>query len=152
MEKKAKSNAIPDRKIQKIINHVVYIDPYARNVIGKRFCKPMDGSPFADVHNRVIYIPNWIKQSFHDLEFEWIVLHELGHVVHKHTGINPRVEELEASRWACFKQGTKVPGKRALFKLSRNYLDAYSSERIENAPPPLTFRELIEKLQELKLS
>ena len=145
----AKCNAIDDYEIQSIIN--CYIDPRIKKVIGKSFQYPEEASAFSDVNNRVIYIPVLWKENFPYGELEWVVLHELIHVVNNHQGIDPRNDEPIADSGAAILQGTKQHGIRILRKLSSGNLNAYSSEIIGRGPPSLTYRERIGLLSQLDL-
>jgi len=145
----AKLNAVDDYEIQKIIDcHIV---PRIEKVIGKSFQYPEGEPAFSHVDNRVIYIPVLWKKYFPCGELEWIVLHEFIHVVCNHQGKDPRNDEPIADREAAILQKTKQHGIRALEKLSRGNLNAFSSEKIGRGPPSLTFRERMELLSQLNL-
>lgn len=79
------STAVPDYGIQTIINRFGFI-----YVKGKRFRNPNKPYAFAVGNNLhgfpvgTIYVSEWGFRLFTPEELEWIVLHELAHIVNDH--------------------------------------------------------------------
>ena len=147
--------AILDRRIQNILDYACKNFGYCW-VIGKSFgSQPCEEYPF--IYSRTIYMPNWTKQKFLPMEFEWLVFHELAHIVHNHRGKNPRKEEPEADLFAASCQGNKQYGLNAICRLclicARGDLDARSHGAIglEHEAFPITYGERIKILKNSKV-
>lgn len=133
-------------KIQNVVDNTFYVAGYI-------FDMPNPYAAFADINERKVYISKWLKNILVLKEYEFIVYHELAHIVHKHEYLNPRSEEIEADLWAANEQKTKKYGINTYEKLLRKNLDVFWSLKIEpEYEYSLILNERIKYLQMLSFS
>ena len=115
-QEKAKRVSVWDYSIKVIIDRIS--DERTRNIRGKRFPDATRGLlPFADADQKIVYIPNWAKNYFELYEFEWIVFHEVGHIINNHKSTNLQFEFI-ADEYAVRLQCRIKFGVCALTKIS----------------------------------
>ncbi len=120
-QEKAKSDSVCDIYIQKIIDDVP--DNYAQNIYGRVFPdSTWSLTAFAVADQKTLYIPNWFKKCFELYEFEWIVFHEVGHIIYNHKFEHPRYEEDCADKYAVQLQGRIGFGICTLMKMSKRIM------------------------------
>jgi len=113
----AKRDSVFDIDIKRIIESIP--DERTRNIKGKRFSDATMGLvPFADPYRRIIYIPSWAKNYFELYELQWIVFHEVGHIINNHKNENPQGEDYIADEYAVRLQCRIGFGVCALTKIS----------------------------------
>ena len=95
----AKRDSVWDYSIKVIIDKIP--DERTRNIKGKKF---PDANrllaPFAVADQKIVYAPSWVKNYFELYEFEWIVFHEVGHIIYNHKYKNPLDEDYIADEYA----------------------------------------------------
>ena len=117
----AKHNSVWDYSIKVIIDKI--LDERARNIRGRKFPDAARSlSPFAVADQRIIYMPEWVESCFQLYEFEWIVFHEVGHIVYNHKYENPLDEEYCADEYAVRLQCRIRFGVCYLRRISREEL------------------------------
>jgi len=113
----AKRNSVWDYCIKVIIDKI--LDERARNIRGRKFPDATRSlSPFAVADKRIIYMPDWYESCFEPHEFEWIVFHEVDHIVYNHKYENRLEEDYCADEYAVRLQCRIGFGVCALTKIS----------------------------------
>ena len=117
----AKRNSVWDYFTQKIIDGID--DDRTRNIKVKKFPDATRSlSPFAVADQKIIYMPIWVESCFEPHEFEWIVFHEVGHIIYNHKYENPLVEDCCADEYAVRLQCRIKFGVCYLRKITREDL------------------------------
>ncbi len=116
-QEKAKLDSVWDYSIKVIIDRI--LNERTRNIKGKKFPDATRSlSPFAVADKRIIYMPDWYESCFEPHEFEWIVFHEVGHIVYNHKNENRLEEDYCADEYAVLLQCRIKFGVCALTKIS----------------------------------
>lgn len=98
-QEEAKRNSVWDYSIKEIIDKIP--DKRTRNIRGRKFPDATRSlSPFAVADQKIIYMPSWVESCFEPHEFEWIVFHEVGHIIYNHKYENPLDEDCCADEYA----------------------------------------------------
>ena len=116
-QEKAKRDSVFDKDIKGIIESI--LDERTRKIKGKRFPDSTRSLvPFAVADQKIVYMPNWFKNYFEPYEFQWIVFHEVGHIIYNHKFENPQFENIIADEYAVRLQCRIKFGVYALRKVS----------------------------------
>jgi len=116
-QEKAKNEAVWDYSIKLIIDKID--NERTRDIKGKKFPDATrDLAPFAVADQKIIYMPSWYENCFEPYEFEWIVFHEVCHIINNHKYENPLDEDYIADKCAARLQCRIDFGIYALTKIS----------------------------------
>lgn len=98
-QEEAKRDSVWDYSIKIIIDRIP--DERTRNIKGKRFPDATRLlASFAVADQKIVYMPSWVENCFELYEFEWIVFHEVGHIINNHKYENPLDEDYIADEYA----------------------------------------------------
>ena len=127
-QEEAKRDSVWDYSIKVIIDRIP--DERTRNIKGKRFPDATRLlAPFAVADQKIVYMPSWVENCFELYEFEWIVFHEVGHIIYNHKYEIPLDEDYIADEYAVRLQNRIGFGICVLTKISEREM-RLNGERI----------------------
>jgi len=100
-------------------------------VVGASYPSPTYGATYFQIDSQwIITVSTSTRDDFNGGEIEWVVLHEYGHILHRHpVGRTTPEQELMADRYATERQnGRKEFGVNALWRLSEGRIYEPSHE------------------------
>ena len=126
-QEEAKRKSVGDYSTQKIIDSID--DELTRNIKGKKFTDATRNlSAFAVADQKIVYMPKWVENYLAPYEFQWIVFHEVGHIINNHKFTNLQFEFV-ADEYAVRLQWRIGFGICALIKISEREM-RWKGERV----------------------
>ena len=115
------SNSEFDREIQEFIGR----HPANGNIEGRKFTiNYTRGMPFADICTKTVYIPSWVKRKLNRCELQFVVFHELAHIIYKHkdTPQYHMQEQFIADEYAARRQCRRGYAENTLGRLNHPHI------------------------------